>query len=38
LGSHGDVQLQAADEFARSTMRQEIEQLIANGSSATAGA
>jgi hypothetical protein len=38
LGDGGDVQLQAADEFARTTMRQEVEQLIAKGSTAIAGA
>ncbi len=38
LGAGGDVQLQAADEYARSTMRQEIEELIAKGASAIAGA
>jgi len=32
LGNAEDPQLLAADEFARSTMRQEIEQLLAKGS------
>lgn len=35
LGEGGDLQLQAADEYARSTMRQEVEELIAKGTSAT---
>ena len=35
LGDGTDPQILAADEFARATMRQQIEQLIANGSSLT---
>lgn len=31
LGDGSDPQLLAADEFARATMRQQIEQLLANG-------
>ena len=35
LGDGNDPQLSAADEFARATMRQQIEQLLANGAASS---